>query len=98
MRELEVLSIHPTLTPTEALNNLIKRAGFGFRDFSSYRIRLLLYVGKRNWNPLATAPPHLYPMSVDPARGALVLLGLAHALHKVSEPTRSTRAHTQPAA
>jgi transposase len=37
--------------PTEALNNLIeriKRIGFGFRNFESYRIRALLYAGKPN--------------------------------------------------
>ncbi|MGH8888208.1 MAG: ISL3 family transposase [Acidothermaceae bacterium] len=38
--------------PTEALNNLIKRIkriGFGFRNFTNYRIRVLLYAGKPNW-------------------------------------------------
>lgn len=35
--------------PTEALNNLIKRVGFGFRKFANYRIRVLLYAGKPNW-------------------------------------------------
>jgi hypothetical protein len=34
--------------PTEALNNLIKRIGFGFRNFENYRIRALLYAGKPN--------------------------------------------------
>jgi len=41
--------------PTEALNNLIKRvkrAGYGFRNFASYRIRILLYAGKPNWRIL----------------------------------------------
>jgi len=41
--------------PTEALNNLIKRvkrAGYGFRNFQSYRIRILLYAGKPNWRIL----------------------------------------------
>ena len=47
--------------PTEALNNLIKRikrTAFGFRNFSNYRIRALLYAGKPNWNLLATITPH----------------------------------------
>lgn len=47
--------------PTEALNNLIKRikrTAFGFRNFSNYRIRALLYAGKPNWNLLATVTPH----------------------------------------
>jgi transposase len=35
--------------PTEALNNLIKRIGFGFRNFENYRIRAVLYAGKPNW-------------------------------------------------
>lgn len=41
--------------PTEALNNLIKRvkrSGYGFRNFTSYRIRILLYAGKPNWRVL----------------------------------------------
>ena len=41
--------------PTEALNNLIKRvkrAGFGFRNFENYRIRILLYAGRPDWRIL----------------------------------------------
>jgi transposase len=41
--------------PTEALNNLIKRvkrSGYGFRNFESYRIRILLYAGKPTWRIL----------------------------------------------
>jgi transposase len=43
--------------PTEALNNLIKRIkriGFGFRNFENYRIRALLYAGKRNCRMLGS--------------------------------------------
>ena len=43
--------------PTESLNNLIKRIkriGFGFRNFTNYRIRALLYAGKPNWRVLAS--------------------------------------------
>jgi transposase len=46
--------------PTEAVNNLIKRIkriGFGFRRFAHYRIRVLLYAGKPNWDLLATVSP-----------------------------------------
>jgi transposase len=46
--------------PTEAMNNLIKRIkriGFGFRLFTNYRIRVLLYAGKPNWDLLATIRP-----------------------------------------
>ena len=46
--------------PTEAINNLIKRIkriGFGFRKFVHYRIRVLLYTGKPNWDQLATVTP-----------------------------------------
>jgi transposase len=46
--------------PTEATNNLIKRikrVGFGFRRFASYRIRVLLYTGHPNWDLLATVDP-----------------------------------------
>ena len=43
--------------PTEAMNNLakrIKRVGFGFRSFTNYRIRTLLYAGKPDWSLLPT--------------------------------------------
>ena len=46
--------------PTEATNNLIKRIkriGFGFRRFDHYRIRVLLYCGRPNWDLLATITP-----------------------------------------
>ena len=46
--------------PTEAVNNLIKRikrVGFGFRSFTHYRIRVLLYAGRPNWDLLPTVTP-----------------------------------------
>ncbi len=46
--------------PTEAVNNLvkrIKRIGFGFRSFTHYRIRVLLYAGNPNWDLLPTINP-----------------------------------------
>jgi len=46
--------------PTEAVNNLIKRAkhaAFGFTSFRNYRIRSLLYAGKPNWDLLKTIMP-----------------------------------------
>jgi transposase len=46
--------------PTEATNSLIKRikrVGFGFRSFRNYRLRVLLYAGRPNWNLLATITP-----------------------------------------
>lgn len=46
--------------PTEAVNNLIKRIkriGFGFRSFAHYRIRVLLYAGRPNWDLLPTITP-----------------------------------------
>ena len=46
--------------PTEAANNLIKRIkriGFGFRRFTHYRIRVLLYAGRPNWDLLASTDP-----------------------------------------
>jgi transposase len=46
--------------PTEAVNNLIKRIkriGFGFHRFAHYRIRVLLYTGRPNWDLLATITP-----------------------------------------
>jgi len=46
--------------PTEATNSLIKlikRVGFGFRRFRNYRLRVLLYAGRPNWDRLATTTP-----------------------------------------
>ena len=46
--------------PTEALNNLIKRikrVAFGMRQFRHYRIRVLLYAGRPNWDLLGTITP-----------------------------------------
>ena len=46
--------------PTEATNSLIKlikRVGFGFRRFRNYRLRVLLYAGRPNWERLATITP-----------------------------------------
>jgi len=46
--------------PTEATNNLIKRVkrvGFGLTRFRNYRIRVLLYAGKPNWDLLPTITP-----------------------------------------
>jgi hypothetical protein len=43
--------------PTEAANNLIKRVAFGFRRFRNSRIRTLVYVGRPNWDLLATITP-----------------------------------------
>jgi transposase len=45
---------------TEAISNLIKRIkriGFGFRRFSHYRIRVLLYAGKPDGDLLAIVAP-----------------------------------------
>ena len=35
----------------------VKRAAFGFRRFTNYRIRALLYAGKPNWTLLNTITP-----------------------------------------
>jgi len=46
--------------PTEGANNLIKRIKripFGFTNFRNYRVRVLLYAGKPNWDLLATITP-----------------------------------------
>ena len=51
---------HVSNGPTEALNNLIKRikrVAFGMRRFRHYRIRVLLYAGKPNWDLLAAITP-----------------------------------------
>jgi len=51
---------HHTNGPTEAANNLlkrVKRVAFGFTNFHSYRIRVLLYAGRPNWKLLPTVTP-----------------------------------------
>ena len=51
---------HVTNGPTEGANNLIKRikrVAFGFTNFRNYRVRVLLYAGKPNWDLLATITP-----------------------------------------
>jgi transposase len=59
----QIVAWHQALVsngPTEAVNNLIKRIkriGFGFRRFTHYRIRVLLYAGKPNWHLLPTVTP-----------------------------------------
>ena len=35
----------------------IKHIGFGFRNFTNYRIRALLYAGKPNWDLLPSVTP-----------------------------------------
>ena len=51
---------HVSNGPTEAVNNLIKRVkrvAFGMMSFTNYRIRVLLYAGKPNWDLLANITP-----------------------------------------
>ena len=51
---------HVSNGPTEAANNLIKRikrVAFGFTRFRNYRIRVLLYAGRPNWDLLPTITP-----------------------------------------
>jgi len=51
---------HVTNGPTEAANNLIKRVkrvAFGFTRWRNYRIRVLLYTGRPNWDLLSTITP-----------------------------------------
>ena len=51
---------HHTNAATEAANNLIKRikrAAFGFTNFHHFRVRVLLYAGRPNWDLLPTITP-----------------------------------------
>ncbi len=51
---------HVTNGPTEAMNNLIKRIkriALGMTNFRNFRIRVLLYAGRPNWDLLATVTP-----------------------------------------
>jgi len=63
----EILAHHTTGAsngPTEALNLLIKkvkRAGHGFRNFTNYRLRILLHAGGVNWTSLRPPTPSLRP-------------------------------------
>ena len=59
-RSLDKLEKRGVLVPSEAANNLIKRIkriGFGFTRFRNYRVRVLLYAGRPNWDLLATITP-----------------------------------------
>jgi transposase len=52
---------HCSNGPTEAANNLlkrVKRVAFGFTNFRSYRVRVLLYASQPNWDLLDTVSPH----------------------------------------
>ena len=52
--------------PTEAINNLIKRIKrilVRVPRFRNYRIRVLLYSGRPNWNLLPHHQPRSNPMS-----------------------------------
>jgi transposase len=51
---------HVSNGPTEAVNNLIKRikrVAFGMTRFRNFRIRVLLYAGRPNWDLLPTITP-----------------------------------------
>jgi transposase len=51
---------HVSNGPTEAVNNLVKRVkrvAFGMRRFRNYRIRVLLYAGRPNWDLLDSLTP-----------------------------------------
>ncbi len=51
---------HHTNGPTESMNNLakrVKRVAFGFRSFTNFRIRALLYAGRPDWKLLPTITP-----------------------------------------
>jgi transposase len=60
---IQILAHHLTSAsngPTEAINNLIKRikqVGFDFRRFANYRIRVLFYAGRLNWDLLPSVTP-----------------------------------------
>ncbi len=46
--------------PTESMNNLtkrIKRVAFGMTNFRNWRIRVLLYAGRPNWDLLPAITP-----------------------------------------
>jgi hypothetical protein len=48
---------HPQAPPIDRHLPRIKRIGFGFTRFTNYRIRVLLYAGKPNWDLLPTITP-----------------------------------------
>lgn len=54
--------------PTERMNNLIKRVkrvGFGLRRFRNYRVRVLLYAGRPDWDLLGGVTPEMTPNAVS---------------------------------
>jgi len=50
---------HVSNGPTEAANLIkrVKRVAFGFTRWWNYRIRVLLYAARINWDLLATITP-----------------------------------------
>ncbi|MEZ5246701.1 MAG: transposase [Acidimicrobiales bacterium] len=48
---------------TEAINNLNKRIGFGFRRFRNYGIRARLYAGRTQLGAIRQPHPRQNPMS-----------------------------------
>jgi len=78
--------------PTEAANNLIKRikrVGFGFRRFTHYRIRALLYAGRPDWDLLPTITPRRNPKRpIGGGRGAR-----SGGWRRSSRPRRCPRRH-----
>ncbi len=77
----QILAWHPARVsngPTEELNNLIKRikrVEFGMRRFRHYRIRVLLYAGRPNWDLLDTITPRSDPKSrITPCPGNRVTI------------------------
>jgi transposase len=61
----QILARHSTGAsngPTEGLNLLVKkvkRAGYGFRSFANYRLRILLHAGGVNWADGRLPTPHI---------------------------------------
>jgi transposase len=61
----EILAHHLTGAsngPTEGLNLLIKkvkRAGHGFRNFTNYRLRILLHAGGVDWTSIRPPTPQM---------------------------------------
>jgi transposase InsO family protein len=55
-----VIDCHTKAVVGWSMNGLakrVKRAAFGLRNFTHWRIRVLLYAGKPDWSKLATVTP-----------------------------------------
>ena len=70
----------------------IKRIGFGFRNFTNYRIRALLYAGKPNWDLLTSVtPPEIRRAGLPAAATTIRISETASSSRGLNHPPRHLR-------